>query len=69
MTALAVPKWEEEDVMTGSNFLCGMGLGILAGAALGMSLAPRKKRIQRAAERAIRTAGDAMEDLTDALGF
>lgn len=55
--------------MTGSNFLCGMGLGILAGAALGMSLAPRKKRIQRAAERAIRTAGDAMEDLTDALGF
>ena len=55
--------------MTGSQFLFGMGLGILAGTALGMSMAPRKKRIQRAAEKAVRTAGEAMEDLTDALGF
>ena len=55
--------------MTGAKFLCGMGLGILAGTALGISMAPRKRRIQRAAERAIRTAGEAMEDLTDALGF
>ncbi|MCI8594072.1 MAG: hypothetical protein HFF09_02305 [Oscillospiraceae bacterium] len=55
--------------MSYSKFLCGMSLGLMAGAAIGMSMAPRKRRIKRAAEKVVRTAGEAMEDLTDALGF
>jgi gas vesicle protein len=55
--------------MTGSHFLLGMGLGVLAGTALGMTMVPKKKKIRRAAEKAMHTASEAMEDLTDALGF
>ena len=55
--------------MTGSKFLFGMGLGVLVGSALTARLAPRGRRIKRAAERAVRTAGEAMEDLSNALGF
>ncbi len=55
--------------MCNSHFLLGMSLGVMAGAAAGMMLAPKKKKICRAAEKAMHSATCAMEDLADSLGF
>lgn len=53
-------------------FLRGVGLGALAGAAiaLGLSMAPKDRTtVKRSARRAARAVGDAVEDMTDALGM
>ena len=44
-------------------FLGGVGLGMLAGAALSMAIAPKKKDLKRTARKAMRTMGDLAEDL------
>lgn len=50
-------------------FLGGVGLGMLAGAALSMAIAPKKKDLKRTARKAMRTMGDLAEDLSDTMGF
>ena len=44
------------------EFAKGIGLGVLAGAALGAAVAPRKKA-------AMKTVGQVMENLSDNMGF
>ncbi len=52
------------------EFAKGMGLGMLAGAALGAAMMPqRKSSMKRAAEKAMKTMGQAMENLSDEMGF
>ena len=55
--------------MTKHEFLRGMGMGMVAGAALGMAMAPkrRKMNLKKAANKAIHSVGNAMENMTDAM--
>ena len=58
--------------MTKHAFLGGMGLGILAGAAIGMAVAAKPKGkmdMQKAAHRAARRLERMKDDLTDVMGL
>lgn len=55
--------------MSQHPFLGGMGLGMLAGAAVGVAMSSQKKDLKRKARKAMRTVGDLAEDLTDTMGF
>ena len=48
------------------EFAKGMTMGVMAGAAMGVMLAPRKRtNVKKAAEKAMKTVGQVMEDLSD----
>lgn len=52
------------------SFAKGMGLGMLAGTAMGMVVAPKKKtNMKKAAGKAMKAVGQAMEDISDSMGF
>ena len=52
--------------MTKHQFITGMGMGLAAGAALGMAMSgTRKREIKRAADKAIKAVGEVMENLSD----
>lgn len=55
--------------MTKHEFLRGMGMGMVAGAALGMAMAPqrRKMNLKKAANKAMRSMGSAMENITESM--
>ena len=49
-------------------WMYGIGLGMAAGAAIGMTMAPKKKNeLKRAAGRAMKTVGEAAETLSDVI--
>ncbi len=63
---------EEREVegMKEHGFLKGMGLGMVAGAALGAAMMPKRKpNLKRAAGKAMKTVGQVMEDLSADMGF
>lgn len=52
------------------EFAKGMTMGMAAGAALGMFLAPqRKSSMKKAADKAMKTMGEVMETLSDEMGL
>ena len=52
------------------EFAKGMTMGVVAGMAMGVIMAPRKKtNVKRAAEKAMKTVGQVMEDLSDEIGL
>lgn len=52
------------------EFAKGITMGVVAGMAVGAMMAPKKKtNVKRAAEKAMRTVGQVMEDLSDEMGF
>lgn len=52
------------------EFAKGMTMGVVAGAALGMAVAPRKKHnVKKAAGKAMKTMGEVMETLSDEMGL
>lgn len=52
------------------EFAKGMTMGVVAGMAVGAVLAPQKKtRVKKAAEKAMKTVGQVMEDLSDEMGL
>ncbi|MCI8474355.1 MAG: hypothetical protein HFF07_03350 [Oscillospiraceae bacterium] len=52
------------------EFAKGITMGVMAGMAMGAVLAPQKKtNVKKAAEKAMRTVGQVMEDLSDEMGF
>ncbi len=55
--------------MKNSDFVKGLGLGMVAGASIGMAIAPKKKRSKSVAGKALRTAGDIVENVSSALGM
>ncbi|WP_297212186.1 hypothetical protein [uncultured Flavonifractor sp.] len=58
--------------MTKHAFLEGMGLGVLAGAAIGMAVAARGMQspdMRRMAKKAVRRMDHMKDDLADTLGF
>lgn len=54
------------------DFLRGMAAGLLTGAAIGFALAPKPKKKSKEkgpAGRIIKAVGDAVEYISDAMGF
>lgn len=55
--------------MDNKRFLVGMGLGMVAGGALGMMVSPRKHMSgKHMVSRALRGMGDVIDDVTAVLG-
>ncbi|MBS6216061.1 MAG: hypothetical protein KH704_03940 [Clostridiales bacterium] len=46
-----------------------MGLGMVAGAALSMTVSPKKKDLKRTARKAMRNMGNLADDLSSNMGF
>lgn len=56
--------------MNEHKFAKGMGLGMLAGAAAGFVMAPKKKyNVKKAAGKAVKTVEEVMGNLSDDLGL
>ena len=58
--------------LTNHTFLGGMGLGILAGAAMGMAVAAKgmqNPKMRRMAKKATRKMDQMKDDLADTMGF
>ena len=56
--------------MTKHQFITGMGMGLAAGAALGMAMSgTRNREIKRAADKAIKAVGEVVENLSDTMGM
>lgn len=69
-TALIVFNIKENTRMKDHDFAVGMTMGLMAGAAMGIMVTPKRKRsIQKAADKARKTMGEVMEDLADELGM
>ncbi len=56
--------------MTKGQFMAGMGIGLAAGAVMGMAMSVTKKRdIKRAADKAIKAVGEVVENISDSMGM
>ena len=53
--------------MSDHPFLRGVGLGMLAGAAVGATMMKNEKTIKKAAKRTVKTVGRLAEDAADTL--
>ena len=51
-------------MMNGRKFMTGLGIGMVAGGALCMMMAPKAKRM---VSRALKGMGDVIDDVSDAL--
>ena len=56
-------------MMNGRKFMTGLGIGMVAGGALCMMMAPKAKRNdgKRMVSRALKGMGDVIDDVSDAL--
>ncbi len=50
--------------MTKTGFVKGMTIGVVTGAALGMVIAPRGKHSKSAAGKALKAAGEVIDNIT-----
>lgn len=55
--------------MSSMNFLKGMGAGLVVGVFLGVTMMPDKKSCKRRVGKAIKTVGEIIEDISDAVGM
>lgn len=57
--------------MNNMDFIKGMGIGVIAGATIGMAVVPKKKgtNAKSFAGKALRAAGDIVENISDAMGM
>jgi gas vesicle protein len=53
--------------MHSGRFILGMATGIMAGAAIGITMAPSHRQLKRAAHIAAKRVNDAVENLADAI--
>lgn len=54
-------------LMNNMNFVKGMGVGLMVGSAIGMAVASPKKNGKKIVGRALKTIGEVVEDVTDAM--
>ena len=53
--------------MEHNHFMRGVGLGMLAGAVVGMMVSPGKKELKRTANKAVQAVGNAAENISDVI--
>lgn len=51
------------------RFLLGMTTGLVTGAVIGAAMAPGHREMRRAAHKAAKKVNEAVDNLTDAMGF
>ena len=51
----------------GGRFIMGMAAGMIAGTALGMTMAPSHRQLKRAAYKAAKRVNEAVENLAEAM--
>lgn len=54
--------------MERSNFMRGVGLGLLAGAFVGMVVSPGRKELKRTANKAVQAVENAAENVSNMIG-
>ena len=55
--------------MNNMDFIKGMSIGVIAGASVGMAIAPKKKNTKTFAGKALKAAGEIVENVSGALGM
>ncbi len=56
--------------MKDQDFLYGMAMGAVVGTVVGATMMPRRKsQVKRAADKAMRTVGEVMENLSEEMGL
>lgn len=56
--------------MKEQNFLYGMVMGAAVGTMVGATMLPRKRsKVQKAADRAMKTVGEVIENLSEEMGL
>lgn len=56
--------------MKDQDFLYGMAMGAVVGTVMGATLAPRRKsQVKKAADKAMKTVGEVMENLSEEIGL
>lgn len=55
------------DLMEHNGFMRGVGLGMLAGAVVGMVVSPGRKELKRKANKAAQAVGNAADSISDAI--
>ena len=58
-----------EESWGAGKFVCGMTTGLLAGAVLGMTMAPSRREMRRCAHKAAKHVIQAVDNFTDAIGM
>lgn len=53
--------------MEHNHFMRGVGLGMLAGAVVGMVVSPGKKELKRTANKAVQAVSTAADNISDAM--
>ena len=58
--------------MNNMDFIKGIGIGVVAGATIGMAVSPmcgKKKRVKTICGRVLKTAGEIVENVSNTLGL
>ena len=55
--------------MSNMDFIKGLGAGMVAGATIGMAIAPKRKNVKCLAGKALKTVGTIVENISDAIGI
>lgn len=56
--------------MKDQDFLYGMAMGAVVGTVMGATLVPRRKsKVKKAADKALKTVGEVMENLSEEMGL
>ena len=72
MVGMEFPEFRAErwESMKDQDFLWGMAMGAVAGTVMGATLAPRRKsQVKKAADKALKTVGEVMENLSEEMGL
>lgn len=54
--------------MSNMDLIKGITIGAVAGATIGMAVVPRRRSAKSVTGRALKAAGEIMENITDAMG-
>ena len=63
------PVRKEESNMESRHMMRNIGIGMAAGAALGLLMAPQKKTLKATAKKPVRAMEDAAENITQHMGM
>lgn len=55
--------------MEHSRFMRGIGIGMLAGAVMGMMVSPGRKELKQTANKAVQAVGNAAETISEAMKY
>lgn len=56
--------------MKDQDFFYGMAMGAVVGTVMGATLVPRRKsKVKKAADKALKTVGEVMENLSEEMGL